>query len=112
MDNYFVDYEVLAKFVDKLISEKYPHQSVAELSNIREESIRKLDDKIGEDIFGTLTEPQNAELDKLLDDPSTTPGAYQEFFKKAGINLEQSIARTMQNFAQEFLGGQNAIRSK
>lgn len=108
MNDYFIDYETLAKFIDKLIAEKYPNQPMAELKTLRDDSIRRLDDKIGEEIFGTLTDEQNSNLDQLLDDPSATPEAYQEFFKKSGISIEQKAANVMQNFAQEFLGGKNA----
>ena len=108
MNDYLIDYEVLAKFIDKLIAEKYPNQPTAELQTLREDSIRKLDDKIGKEILGALTDEQGVELDRILDDPSATPEAYREFFNKSGINVEQRMASIMQNFAQEFLGGKNA----
>ena len=38
MNDYLIDYEVLANFIDKLIAEKYPNQSTAELKTLREDS--------------------------------------------------------------------------
>jgi hypothetical protein len=108
MNDYLVDYEVLAEFLDKLLAEKYPNQPAEELKSIREDGIRKLDDKIGKEVFGTLTEPQLDELDHLLDNQSATPEDYQEFFKKSGIDVEFKVTLAMQDFKQEFLGGQNA----
>ena len=100
MDNYLIEHKTLSELVDALLSKKYPGQSVESLNEIREKAIKDLDDKISADLFGALDKSQLAELDKLLD--------AQEYFKNAGINLEQRISQSMQDFSTEFLGGENA----
>lgn len=108
MDNYLVERETLSKLVDALLSKKYPDQSIESLNNIREENIKKLDDKISVDLFGSFTDAQLAELDRLLDASESDPQVFQDFFKNAGIDLEQRISKSMEEFSKEFLGGENA----
>ncbi len=104
---YLVEYETLAKFVDGLIAEKYPNRPAEETKDLREDSIRQLDDAIYEEIFGELTDQQVEDLTKLLNDPSTPAERFQDFFKSVGINLEQRAASAMRSFANKFLGGEN-----
>lgn len=107
MNDYLVEYKILAKFIDDLIAKKYPHQPAAELESIRSQSIRQLDDEITNSLLGGLTESQVAEFNALLDNQATTTDNYQDFFRKNGINVEQVIAKTMQDFTSKFLGGDN-----
>lgn len=106
MNDYFTDRETLSQFVDELIKKKaLAVDNVEELNKIREESIKALDDEIGEAIFGNLTDEQCKELNHLLDHDETAN--YEEYFAKNNINVAKIIAETMQNFATKFLGGQN-----
>ena len=108
MDNYLIEHKTLSELVDALLSKKYPGQSIENLGDIREKSIKDLDDKISSDLFGKLNQSQLAELDKLLDSENSDPQVFQNYFKNAGIDLEQQISKSMQDFSAEFLGGKNA----
>ena len=110
MDNYLIDRQTLGRFVDELIKRKaLPVNTPEELNNLREESIKALDDKIGLAIFGNLTNEQNTELNQLLDRTDAEESDFEGFFNKIGLNVEQTITDTMNAFGEEFLtGGQNA----
>lgn len=108
MNDYLIDREVLEKFVDELIGKKtLPVDNIEELNNLREKSVKELDDKIGMAIFGEFTQAQNEEFNQLLDQNNENPDTYREFFAKHNINIEKITLDTMEAFAQEFLGGQN-----
>lgn len=107
MEQYLIDHDTLAKLVDMLLAQKYPDESPANINELRESGIRKLDDQIGARIFGDLNEKQLKELNNLLDDQEEDPTVFQDFFKKNNINLGQIITETMQDFSKEFLGGEN-----
>lgn len=107
MENYLVGRETLGKFVDQLIAQKYPNEPQGSLEDLREESIKKLDDQIGDAIFGSLDDAQLDEIDAMFDREENNPTAFQIFFKNAGLNLEEVITDTMSKFSQEFLGGEN-----
>ncbi len=107
MEQYFTDYDTLARLIDILLSQKYPNGAPEDLNKIREENIRKLDNKIGTEIFDSLNEEQLKTLNKLLDDQEQDPTVFQNFFKDAGINLSEKISEIMQDFSREFLGGEN-----
>ena len=107
MDDYVIDRETLGKFIDELIRKKpLPVNSAEELNNLREESIKSLDDKIAMAIFGKFTGEQNESYQKLLDEDNP-PEVYQNFFKESGLDLEKIITEAMQEFSTEFLGEQN-----
>ena len=106
MENYLIERETLAKFVDSLIAKKT--QPIENLEALREESIKKLYDRIGQAIFGSLTKSQLDEINTLLDQNETDGQAFQDFFSRAGINLEEVVTKAMQDFGVEFLGGKNA----
>ena len=109
MDNYLVDRGTLEQFVDELIKKKpLPVDNAEELNKLREDSIKALDDKIGVAIFGSLSDEQNEELRQILERDDGSSDEYEEFFKRAGIDIEKIISETGQKFAEEFLGGQNA----
>ena len=44
----------------------------------------------------------------MFDQEEMNPDAFRNFFKKAGIDVEQVMQETIDKFAKEFLGGQNA----
>jgi len=108
-DNYFIDRETLGKFIDELIKKKaLDVDSTEELNQLREKSIKALDDKIGMAIFGSFTKEQNAEFNQLLDQGTKDPAVFDEFFKKHDIDEEKIMTDTAKAFAEEFLGGENA----
>ena len=109
MDDYLIDRETLSKFVDELFKKKpLPANSAEGLNDLREKTIKSLDDKIGIAIFSKFSREQSQEYNQLLDSDNDSPESYQDFFKKAGIDLQKVIADAMQEFSIEFLGGQNA----
>ena len=109
MEDLLLDRETLGKFVDELIKQKaLPVDNTEELNKMREDSIKSLDDKIGMAIFGRLNEEQNEEINQLLDQNEEDPDVFRRFFESAGIDTEKVIKDTMQEFGNEFLGGQNA----
>lgn len=109
MDDYLLDRDTLGKFVDELMKKKaIPVNSTEELNNIREKSMKTLDDRISTAIFAKLNEEQLIEINQLFDREEESPDVFRDFFTNAGINLEDTISDTMQTFAAEFLGGQNA----
>lgn len=107
MQEYLIEHDTLAKLVNTLLSQKYPDETPDNLDKIREEGIRKLDDKIGAKVFGDLDEAQLKEINELLDDQEKDPAVFQDFFKKHNINLNQKITEAMQEFSKEFLGGKD-----
>ena len=108
MEDYLVDREILGKFVDDLIKKKpLPVNDAAELNQLREKSIKELDDEIGTAIFSSLSDEENEKLYQLLERDEATPETYDRFFKEAGINLEEIITKVMQDFGTKFLGGEN-----
>lgn len=108
MDDYLVDRETLGEFVDELIKKKsLPVNTAEELTNYREEQIKALDDKISLAVFGRLTEDQNREINDLLDRGESDPEVFEDFFNRAGIDIEAVLKETMEEFSKEFLGGEN-----
>lgn len=96
----------MAEFVDALINKKYPEKTGDELAVLREEAINSLESQINSAILEDLSEPQLAELNDLLDagDEASTPVTYRDFFKRAGVDVNQKTKTAMTAFAQEFLG--------
>ena len=108
MDNYLIDREILSSLVDELIKKKpLTVNDTEELNKLRESAISSLDDKIGTAIFSQFTREQNEEYHRLIDREDASEQDFADFFSNAGIDLEQTITDTMQEFAKEFLGGDN-----
>lgn len=109
MDNTLIDRQILGQFVDELIKQKpLPVNGAEELNSLREESIKALDDKICNAVFGRLTPEQDEELNDILDlGEDSSEEVFRNFFQNAGLNVEDIITNTMKEFATEFLGGQN-----
>ncbi|MBQ8984956.1 hypothetical protein IJ076_00125 [Candidatus Saccharibacteria bacterium] len=109
MESQLVDPAILGQFVDALISEKYPDQPETNFANLREKAIKALDFQILKSILGSLTKEQGAELNQLLDNPSSDETTFENFFKDYGINLEAVLKDTMVKFKDDFMkGAQNA----
>ncbi|MDO4746977.1 MAG: hypothetical protein Q4A70_01360 [Candidatus Saccharibacteria bacterium] len=107
MDNYLLDYEMLGGFVDELMKAKpMPAQSAEELNVLREQNIKKLDDKVTTAVFGSLSDEQLLQMNELLDRDDSTPVTFASFFANAGIDMENIIAKAIQEFKTEFLGGE------
>lgn len=108
MDNYLIDRETLGQFVDELMKKKpLPANTPEELTTLREQTIKSLDDKIGMAIFGSLATPQLEELNQILDRGEESPEVFQNFFQNAGVDLQKTIGDTMTTFGKQFLGGRN-----
>jgi len=109
MDNLLIDRETLGKFVDELIKQKpLAVDNAEQLNSLREEAIKNLDDKIGMAVFSQLNEEQNKEINQLFDRGEESEEVFKNFFDRAGINLETTIARAIREFSDEFLErGQN-----
>ena len=108
MDNYLIDRETLGQFVDELIKKKaLPVDDAAELEALREKEMKALDDKIINEVFGRFNDEQTAELNQLLDRGEESPEPFEELFKKANIDVEKIIEQTIQDFAADFLGGED-----
>lgn len=109
MDNYLIDRETLGQFVDELMKQKpLPANTAEELTALREQTIKSLDDEIGVAIFGSLSKPQLEEFNQILDREEESPEVFQDFFHNANIDLSKIIGDTMQAFSIKFLGGENA----
>lgn len=109
MDNYLVDRETLAQFVDEIMKQKpLAANTPEEVNQLRERLIAELDQKIGHQIFGSLTRQQLADLTAMMDQASTTEDDIAEFFKQAGLDLNAVLQKAVSEFAQEFLGGEHA----
>lgn len=114
MDNNLINRETLSQFVDELIKRKpLPIDSAEDLANLREDAIKALDDRIGMAIFGKFTEEQSQEYNQILDRGEENPDVFEDFFNRAGLDVEKIITETMDEFANEFLeGGQNVWKIK
>ena len=109
MDNYLVERETLEKFVDELMKKRtLPVDTAEEIGGLREKMIEALDDEIGMALFGSLDKPQLDAVNQLLDDEGTPEEAFRGFFERAGVNVDEVIAKTMEDFGKRFLGGENA----
>ncbi|MDO4611774.1 MAG: DUF5663 domain-containing protein [Candidatus Saccharibacteria bacterium] len=108
MNEYLVDRETLGQFVDALIAQKYQDQPVPNFEALREDEIKKLDDRIGKAVFGNLTEVELAEINSIIDSDEDDEARVQEFFDSSSINLQQVIQNTLLAYKREFLGGENA----
>ena len=108
MDNYLIDREALGQFFDGLMKQKpMPADTPEQLTALRENAIKELDDRIGLAIFGSLSEEQLDQINQLLDNSESSPEAFQKFFSDAGLDLQKIISDTMTTFGKEFLEGQN-----
>ena len=104
MDNLLIDRETLARVIDGLIKQKpLAVDNAEELNALREEAIKKLDDKIGISIFSQLNEEQNREINQLFDRSEESEEVFKDFFDKAGIDIEATITRAISEFSDEFL---------
>ena len=64
MKNNFIEREMLSQFVEPLVDQKYPKLPYKYKQEIREETIDKLDERIGLSIFDDMSDLQLMEFDK------------------------------------------------
>lgn len=108
MNTYLVDEATLSELADAFIREKYPNEPVENHADIKTDLMAKIDHQILKSIIGSLTPEQGGELEKLLDDENSEPSAFDAFFKKYNINLEDTFKNVILNLKEEFLrGGEN-----
>ena len=105
--NYLVDRDVLARFVDtifgaSLAAAQQTSGNINDIDSKREDAIQALDETIGMAVFSQFTEAQNAQFNALLDSERTTDVDYDRFFRTAGIDVEKTIAEAMQQFAIDY----------
>lgn len=108
MEIYLVEHDTLGKLVDMLLSKKYQSHLPQGADEIREQNIRKLDNRISADLFSKLSDDEQDKLNDLFEINETNPAVFQNFFKNIGIDLEAEVATSMRNFSMEFLGGSYA----
>ncbi len=108
MDNYLVDRQILNQFVDILIKTKFNGRDPEGSAKLKEDASRLLDQRITDAVFGKLGDSQLEELDKILNNSSSTDETFTNFFEKNNINLQHEITTVFENFKTEFLGGENA----
>ena len=107
MNDNLIERETLGQFADMLVAQKYPQLPDSEKHKIREQTIDALDERIGLAFFGSLTEEQLTEIERLLDNQDASEDDFEEFFQKNHIDLGTIIERVFENYKSEFLGGDN-----
>ena len=108
MESHLIDETLLGQLADVLIAQKYPGEPLEAHADIKNDVITALDNRISRYIIGSITKEQGAELNQLLDS-SADEAAFEDFFKKHGINLEEVIKNAMNDFKEDFLkGGEDA----
>ncbi len=108
MDNYLVDRQILNQFVDILIKAKFNGREPENSAKLKDDACRLLDQRVTDAIFGKLGDAQWKELNKILDNSSSTGETFTNFFEKNNIDLQNEITTVFENFRTEFLGGKNA----
>ena len=107
MKNNLIERETLGQFADGLVAQKYQKLPDKYKTEIREQVIDELDDRICMAVFGDLSEKQLDELDGVLSRDDGDEKTFQQFFKKNGIDITESINRALTSYQEEFLGGVN-----
>ena len=107
MEQYLIEHDVLARLVDNLLVQKYQNQTPANLKEIREDNVHKLDEFISARVFDGLSDDQLDELNGLFDRQENDPTVFQDFFRNNNISLKQIVDKAIQDFSQDFLGGQH-----
>ena len=105
MDSYLTDRETLGKFVDELLAKKFPGRDSAELTDLREENIKQLDDQNRDAVFRALPREQLQEFNAILDSGEENQDVFRNFFSNAGLDLESKISETLKSFSMRFLEG-------
>ena len=109
MEDYLLDREVLDKLIDELIKKRpLPIDNASELADFKEKQMHALDDRVSGAIFGSLSPEQVSTLSQLLDQETSSPDAFRDFFTSQNIDIEDIIVKAIKSFTEEFLkGGQN-----
>ena len=105
MDDYLLDRDALGRFVDELMKQKpLDVESPEELNRIREAKMAELDQRVGDAIFGSLSDEQLDQINKLMD-ADVDSDAYQKFFEDNNVDISKIMEETFRSFGNEFLGG-------
>ena len=107
MGNNDIQRVVLGQFVDSLISQKYPGQPAENFKELREKSIDEIDKKIDMAFCEDLTIEQLEEISSILDRNEEDPSAFEEFFKKSGVDTAKKTKEVLESYRTSFLGGSN-----
>lgn len=107
MENNYVQRKMLGKFVDSLISQKYPDQPLENFKDFREKSIDTLSNDINNSLFEDLNRDQLAEINALFDNGENNPAVFEAFFEKNGVDPQQKATAILESFKANFLGGTN-----
>ena len=107
MENNFIQHEILGRFVDGLIAQKYPGQPAENFKEIRNKSIDEVNKKIDMAIYSSLSIEQLEEINDLFENNEENPDVFADFFKRAGVDAEQITKETLEGYAKSFLGGSN-----
>lgn len=109
MENYLVDRETLAQFIDQLTSQKpLPATTPEERNQQREQLISSLDQTIRLSLLNQLSADQLDELNSLLDRDDEITDEYDRFFDHAGLDLHKITTNAAVHFGQVYLGGAHA----
>ncbi len=107
MENNFIQHEILGRFVDGLIAQKYPGQPAENFKEIRNQSIDEVNKKIDMAIYSSLSIEQLEEINDLFENNEENPDVFADFFKRAGVDTEQITKEALEGYAKSFLGGGN-----
>ena len=106
MQDYLLDRETLAQFVDELMKKRpIPVDNVTEINSFREEQMKALDDHISDAIFGSMSDAQLSSLNQLLDQEKDNPDVFQNFFKAQDIDIDGIVANAVNTFSANYLAG-------
>lgn len=109
MQDYLLDRETLAQFIDELMKKRpIPVDNATEINNFREEQMKALDDHISDAIFGGMSDAQLSGLNQLLDQEKDNPDVFRNFFKAQNIDIDGIVADAFNSFSTNYLtGGHN-----
>lgn len=105
MENYLVDYEALARVIDALIAQKYPNEPTEKYKDLREASIKELDEIISQAVFASLSESETNELDQLLSKDDTSETVFQDFLKNTNLDFGKITEKAVTEYGAKFLEG-------
>lgn len=95
------------EYVVTLIEQKYPGQPLDNFKDFREKSVQSINDAVYDAIFDGLNSEQLDEINVLLDDENQAPSIFADFFRRAGVDIEQKTTEVLEKFKTQFLGGSN-----
>ena len=108
MDNYLIDRDTLATYVDEIMKQKpAPVNTPEELNELREKNIKELNSRIISAIAHSMSGQQLREITAMLDNDEVSEDDYQEFFDRAGVDIQKVLTDAIAQFGADYLGGNN-----